>query len=179
MSNYAVEAEKQSASVFKWIINDDQFITKTGISNRNLTINDKNIETDSNVKNVGRYLTEKLPKSVDTSIASSSQIDFAPFTIKSEQLNSTLSHQKTGAYYGFQAQHGLNEDRVMNKSRPGTDTTEVSYKRELGYPIPKLLGSLASGSSKTQNVENVIEPVAIQRGGLSTRNYVKDKGITA
>ncbi len=176
MSNYARQAEKQSASVFKWVINDDVFTTKMDISNRNLRVSDQKIDTESNLKNIGKYLTEKIPQSIETSLLSSANLNLDDFNVRSTNLRTQYNHKKAGSYYGFEQfdKVALNEDRTIEKGKSGIKITELPYQREFGYPIPKKQGN-PGASTKTQDYDAIIEKTAPQRGGLHTRNYVKDK----
>tara|TARA_X000001036_G_scaffold20900_1_gene17516 strand:+ start:1177 stop:1725 length:549 start_codon:yes stop_codon:yes gene_type:complete len=176
MPSVAPEAEKQSSSPFRWVVNDNVFTTKTDISTRNLRLTGSLIDGDSDLKNLGKFLTAKTPQEVEDSKNSVKSIDPVQYEVRSNEVQRTGIQGRKGTkvqnFYGFDGKaNNVAFDR--NIERGNTHLTETDFGR-MCCPIKPLSTATTVSSIKLQDWNNILETSAPQRGGLNTRNYVKD-----
>ena len=177
MPSVAPEAEKQSASSFKWIVNDVTFRTKTDVSTRNLRVNSEKVTTDSNLRNLGKILTKKTPEDVETARIATGNLDLAQYQTRSDSLKPISSRNGTAIkpYYSFGGkQNNVSEDRTLFRTPTDTHLTEKSYDR-ICCEVKPLAVATTMASVKLQDWDLINEKYAPQRGGLDTRNFVKDQ----
>lgn len=177
MPTIAPEAEKQSASSFKWIVNDNTFTTKTDVSTRNLRVDSQKISGDSDLKNLGKILTKKTPQDVEKARTSTSSLDPVQYQTRSQTLRPVSSRQGTSVkgYYGFGGrENNVSEDRTFFRVSQNSHLTEKPYDR-FCCEITPISVATTSASVKLQDWDFINEKYAPQRGGLDTRNFVKDK----
>ena len=178
MPSFAPEAEKQSASVFRWLVDDNQFTTKTGISNRNLRPSEEQVSGESQLKNLGKFLTAVTPKEVEDSRSKTSNMDLKLFETKSAKiirggLNTREGTSNKNNYYSFQGKtNNVGFDRMITRE-PKRHLTEKGYGRMCCAVKPASTATTLP-SKKLQDYNIIVEQTAIERGGLSTRNFVKD-----
>ena len=178
MPSIAPEAEKQSASTFKWVVNDAHFTTKTGISNRNLRVTDSQVGRDSELKNMGKILTARTPKEVDASRTNTSSLNVKVYDVKSAELtrggiNSRDGTSSKNNFYSFGGKaNNVAEDRAIFRE-PKRHLTERDYGR-ICCEVKPVSTATTISSRKLQDYSLILENTAAERGGLSTRNFVKD-----
>lgn len=173
MPTIAPNAEKISASSFKWITNDNLFTTKTDISTRNLRVDNGKIERESELKNLGKILTARTPKEVEDTMKSVKSLDPSVYEVRSSKLirggvNGREGTSSKNNYYSFDGSN----NQVMFRQN-GSHLTERSFDR-MCCEVKPMATSTTISSRKLQDWSLINEPVATQRGGLNTRNYVKD-----
>tara|TARA_X000001036_G_scaffold127399_1_gene120552 strand:- start:7040 stop:7615 length:576 start_codon:yes stop_codon:yes gene_type:complete len=173
MPTIAPEAEKISASTFKWITNDTLFTTKTDISTRNLRVNDNKVDRESELKNLGKILTAKTPKEVEETRKTTKSLDPVAYEVRSSKLirggvNGREGTSSKNNYYSF----GERGDNVMYRQN-SNHLTEKNYDR-ICCEVEPINTATTSSSRKLQDWSIIHETTASQRGGLDTRNYIKD-----
>tara|TARA_B100000902_G_scaffold20515_2_gene24641 strand:+ start:14335 stop:14919 length:585 start_codon:yes stop_codon:yes gene_type:complete len=177
MPTIAPEAEKQSASSFKWIVNDNTFTTKTDVSTRNLRVNSEKVMEDSNLRNLGKFLTKKTPEDVEKARTQTSSLDPAQYQTRSSNLRPVSSRNGTSIrpYYSFGGrQNNVSEDRSLYRNSDDTHLTEKPYDR-FCCEVSPISVATTSASFKLQDWDLINEKYAPQRGGLDTRNFIKDQ----
>ena len=177
MPSVAPEAEKQSDSRFKSNVKDDTFTTKTDVSTRNLRVNSEKIHTDSNLRNLGNILTKKTPEDVESARTATGKLDPAQYQTRSDSLKPISSRTGTSIkpYYSFGGrQNNVSEDRTLFRTPTDTHLTEKSYDR-ICCEVKPLAVATTMASVKLQDWDLINEKYAPQRGGLDTRNFVKDQ----
>lgn len=173
MPSIAPQAEKISASAFKWITNDDLFTTKTDISTRNLRVDNDHINRDSELRNLGKILTASTPKEVDDIRKKVKNLDPAVYEVRSSKLirggiNGREGTSSKNNYYSF-----VQGDAPVVFRQNGNHLTEKSFDR-ICCEVKPLSTATTLSSRKLQDWDIINEPVASERGGLNTRNYIKD-----
>ena len=178
MPSIAPEAEKQSASTFKWVVNDTHFTTKTGISNRNLRVADNKIDRESELKNMGKILTARTPKEVEVSRTSTNSLNPSSYEVRSSEIvrggvNSREGTSSKNNFYSFGGKtNNVADDRSMFRD-PKRHLTERNYGR-ICCEVKPISTATTISSRKLQDYSIILETTAAERGGLSTRNFVKD-----
>ena len=178
MPSVAPEAEKQSASVFRWLVDDIQFTTKTGISNRNLRPSGGQVPGESQLKNMGKFLTAATPKEVEVSRTDTTKLNPEYYETKSAKivrggLNTREGTSNKNNYYSFQGKtNNVGFDREITRE-PKRHLTEKNYGR-MCCTVKPISTATTVPSKKLQDYNIIVEQTAQERGGLSTRNFVKD-----
>lgn len=176
MPSVAPEAEKQAASTFKWIVDANQFTTKTDVATRNLHVGSKRIGEESNLLNLGKFLTGRTPDEVEAARLKSTSIDPSQYHVRSTALRPVSGRTTTvDSFYGFAGRgNNVAEDRVFQRDAAGSQLTEKSYDRICCAVQPVAVSTTRAGT-KLQDWNFIEEKTAPQRGGLDSRNYVKDQ----
>lgn len=177
MPTVAPEAEKQSASTFKWIVDANQFTTKTDVSTRNLHVGSKRIGEESNLLNLGKLLTGRTPAEVEQARTRTTSINAAQYAVRSNALRPVSGREGTtvDSFYGFGGRkNNVAEDRVLMTGKGGSHLTEKSYNR-ICCAVKPMSSTTTRAGTKLQDWSLIEEKTAPQRGGLDSRNYVKDQ----
>ena len=177
MPTVAPEAEQQAASTYKWIVNSNQFTTKTDVSTRDLRVGPKTIGEESNLLNLGKILTGRTPAEVEAARLKTTSIDPAQYEVRSSALRPVPGRQGTtiDSFYGFSGRdNNVAEDRVLQRGSQSAHLTEKSYNRICCDVKPVSYATTRAGT-KLQDWSVIEEKTAPQRGGLDSRNYLKDQ----
>lgn len=167
----APQATYQSMSPYKWVMNENQFVTKAHPTGPTLT-SKANLSSDAvSIENklVGRasILTKVVPENVNASRKNISQLALQPAGPESLSSVSTLTDRTVRPYYTFSM------GEISKVDAPSVLSEKESKIQN--WVLPLTTSTTSRPTSKTQQWEHIQGPTPGQRGGLNTRNYYKDQ----